>query len=82
MSDGSHQDASSTATVSTTWRSDDEVMTIYDEWLAKHGKAYNALGEKEKRFQIFKDNLRFIDHHNSLNHTYTVGLIGQEKQRM
>ncbi|KAJ8772838.1 hypothetical protein K2173_028015 [Erythroxylum novogranatense] len=56
------------------WRTDDEVMAIYEEWLAKHGKAYNGLGEKERRFQIFKDNLRFIDEHNSENHTYRVGL--------
>ncbi|CAN0922396.1 Cysteine proteinase RD21A [Linum grandiflorum] len=69
--DQTHQDASA---VSTSWRTDDEVMTIYEDWLAKHAKSYNALGEKETRFQIFKDNLQFIDHHNSLNLTYTVGL--------
>ncbi|KAE8668120.1 Detected protein of confused Function [Hibiscus syriacus] len=27
-----------------------EVMRIYEMWLVKHGKNYNALGEKEKRF--------------------------------
>jgi len=32
------------------------------------------LGEKEKRFQIFKDNFRFIDEHNAGNHTYKLGL--------
>lgn len=56
------------------WRTDDEVMTMYEAWLVKHGKAYNALGEKEKRFGIFKDNLRFIDEHNSQNLTYRLGL--------
>ncbi|KAH7567462.1 hypothetical protein JRO89_XS07G0076900 [Xanthoceras sorbifolium] len=56
------------------WRADDEVMGIYEAWLVKHGKVYNALGEKEKRFEIFKDNLRFIDEHNSDNRTYKVGL--------
>ncbi|XP_031259300.1 cysteine proteinase RD21A-like [Pistacia vera] len=56
------------------WRTDDEVMAIYETWLVKHGKAYNGLGEKEKRFEIFKDNLRFIDEHNSENRTYKVGL--------
>ncbi|CAI0465076.1 unnamed protein product [Linum tenue] len=66
--DLTHPDADSS------WRTDDEVMTIYEDWLAKHGKSYNALGEKERRFQIFKDNLRFIDGHNSLNQSYTVGL--------
>lgn len=35
---------------------------------------YNALGEKEKRFEIFKSNLRFIDEHNSVDRTYRVGL--------
>ncbi|KAI3813373.1 hypothetical protein L1987_18096 [Smallanthus sonchifolius] len=47
----------------------------YELWQARHGKTYNALGEKESRFQIFSDNLRFIDEHNfSGNRTYTVGL--------
>lgn len=57
-----------------TWRTDAEVMAIYEHWLVKHGKPYNALGEKEKRFDIFKDNLRFIDEHNAGNRTYKVGL--------
>ncbi|RDX81117.1 Cysteine proteinase RD21A, partial [Mucuna pruriens] len=57
-----------------TWRSDEEVMSLYEQWLVKHGKAYNALGEKDKRFDIFKDNLRFIDDHNADNRTYKLGL--------
>ena len=56
------------------WRSDDEVMSMYNLWLAKNGKTYNKLGEREKRFEIFKNNLRFIDEHNSKNRTYKVGL--------
>lgn len=56
-------------------RSDREVMSLYEKWLMKNGKAYNAIGEKEKRFEIFKDNLKFIDEHNSVdNRTYKVGL--------
>ncbi|GMN35085.1 hypothetical protein TIFTF001_005081 [Ficus carica] len=55
-------------------RTDDEVMAMYEAWLVKHGKVYNALGEKEKRFEIFKDNLRFIDEHNSQARTYKLGL--------
>lgn len=43
--------------------------------MVKHGKTSNDLGETEKRFQIFKDNLRFIDEHNdSENRTYKLGL--------
>ncbi|KAK3022314.1 hypothetical protein RJ639_046172 [Escallonia herrerae] len=56
------------------WRSEEEVKGLYETWLAKHGKAYNGLGEKEKRFEIFKDNLRFIDELNSEERTYKVGL--------
>lgn len=55
-------------------RTDAEVMELYEAWLVKHGKLSNALGEKEKRFEIFKDNLRFIDEHNSQNLTYKLGL--------
>ncbi|XP_047341855.1 cysteine proteinase RD21A-like [Impatiens glandulifera] len=58
------------------WRTEDELISIYESWLIKHGKSYsNALGENERRFQIFKDNLYFIDDHNSVqNRTYRVGL--------
>ncbi|KVH98322.1 low-temperature-induced cysteine proteinase-like [Cynara cardunculus var. scolymus] len=59
---------------SSSWRTDDEVNAMYESWLVKNGKFYNALGEKEKRFQIFKDNLRYIDDHNSGDQTYKLGL--------
>jgi len=59
---------------STSKRTDKEVLTMYEEWLVKHGKSYNGLGEKDKRFEIFKDNLKFIDEHNGLNSTYRLGL--------
>lgn len=56
-------------------RSDTQVRAMYEAWLVKHGKVYNALGEKERRFEIFKDNLRFVDEHNKVeNQTYKVGL--------
>ncbi|XP_020202433.1 cysteine proteinase COT44 [Cajanus cajan] len=53
---------------------DNEVMAMYEEWLVKHQKVYNALGEKDKRFHVFKDNLGFIQNHNAQNHTYKLGL--------
>ncbi|KAI3665690.1 hypothetical protein L6452_44320 [Arctium lappa] len=56
-------------------RTEEELSNTYELWLIRHSKAYNALGEKERRFQIFKDNLKFIDEHNfSGNRSYTVGL--------
>ncbi|KAJ0587409.1 putative actinidain [Helianthus annuus] len=57
-----------------TSRTDDEVNGIYESWLVKHGKFYNALGEKEKRLEIFKDNLKYIDEHNSGDNSYKLGL--------
>jgi len=56
-------------------RTNTHVRSLYEAWLVNHGKAYNALGEKERRFEIFKDNLRFIDEHNKVeNRTYRLGL--------
>lgn len=56
-------------------RSDEEVMSMYESWMVNHGKSYNALGEKEKRFEIFKDNLRYIEEQNAMpNRTYKLGL--------
>ncbi|KAF5738224.1 cysteine proteinase RD21a-like [Tripterygium wilfordii] len=56
------------------WRSEEEVRSVYQWWLAKHGRVYNGVEEQEKRFGVFKDNLRFIDEHNSENRMYRVGL--------
>ncbi|KAE8655160.1 Cysteine proteinase RD21a [Hibiscus syriacus] len=58
---------------SSTWRTDDEVMSLYQAWVAKHGKAYNGIGEEQNRFDIFKDNLKFVDDHNSKNTTFKLG---------
>ncbi|KAL5556937.1 hypothetical protein UlMin_039173 [Ulmus minor] len=55
-------------------RSESEMREMYGLWLAKHKKAYNGIGEEEKRFEIFKDNLRFIDEHNAESRTYKLGL--------
>ena len=38
------------------------------------GKLYNSLPERKRRFEIFKDNLRFIDGRNAMNLTYKLGL--------
>ncbi|XP_011000919.1 PREDICTED: cysteine proteinase RD21a-like [Populus euphratica] len=56
-------------------RTEAETLRLYEMWLVEHGKAYNALGEKERRFEIFKDNLKFVDQHNSVgNPSYKLGL--------
>ncbi|XP_071742636.1 low-temperature-induced cysteine proteinase-like [Rutidosis leptorrhynchoides] len=55
-------------------RTDEAVNAMYESWLIKHGKFYNAIGEKETRFQIFKDNLKYIDSHNAGDQSYKLGL--------
>ncbi|XP_078431015.1 cysteine proteinase mucunain-like [Wolffia australiana] len=57
-------------------RSEEEIKLLYEGWLVKHAKAYNGLGEKDQRFEIFKDNLRFIDEHNlpENGHSFRLGL--------
>ncbi|EPS63305.1 hypothetical protein M569_11479, partial [Genlisea aurea] len=56
-------------------RSEEEAMSLYESWIVEHGRSYNALGEKERRFEIFKDNLRYIDEQNAIgNRTYRLGL--------
>ncbi|MQM21681.1 hypothetical protein Taro_054725, partial [Colocasia esculenta] len=57
-------------------RSEEEVKWLFEEWQVKHDKSYQDLGEKQKRLEIFKNNLQYIDQHNrpEHNHSVTVGL--------
>ncbi|GFZ10148.1 granulin repeat cysteine protease family protein [Actinidia rufa] len=56
-------------------RTNDEVIAMFESWLVRHRKSYNALGEKERRFEIFKENLSFVDKHNAdMDRSYRVGL--------
>ncbi|KAL6178323.1 hypothetical protein ACLB2K_049841 [Fragaria x ananassa] len=45
----------------------------HDRWMASHGRAYKDHAEKEKRFKIFKDNVKFIESFNiGGNQPYTL----------
>ncbi|XP_074573409.1 oryzain alpha chain-like [Curcuma longa] len=46
-------------------RSEEEVRLLYLEWRAKHRPIQNALDLDADRFEVFKDNLRFVDKHNA-----------------
>ncbi|XP_051212909.1 cysteine protease 1-like [Lolium perenne] len=49
-----------------TRRTEAEAREMYDLWLARHGRLYNALGgEYDRRFRAFRDNLDFVDAHNA-----------------
>ncbi|KAL4179615.1 hypothetical protein AMTRI_Chr13g88210 [Amborella trichopoda] len=56
-------------------RKEKDVRAMYELWLRRNRKAYNGLDEKDRRFEIFKDNLAHIDQHNANgNSTYKLGL--------
>ncbi|KAL6651833.1 hypothetical protein ACP70R_010758 [Stipagrostis hirtigluma subsp. patula] len=57
-------------------RTESEVRAMYELWLAEHGRAYNALGEHDRRFRVFWDNLRFVDAHNARagEHGFRLGM--------
>lgn len=40
----------------------------------KHGRIYDSLKEKLRRFEIFKDNLKHIDEVNKMGRSYWLGL--------
>ncbi|XP_039131918.1 zingipain-2-like [Dioscorea cayenensis subsp. rotundata] len=54
-------------------RSESEIRELYEGWLMKHRKTYNGMLEKEERYEIFKDNLKYIDEHNGRNHSFHLG---------
>ncbi|PNT62012.1 hypothetical protein BRADI_5g24027v3 [Brachypodium distachyon] len=59
-------------------RSEEEVRRMYVEWMAENGRTYNAIGEEERRFEVFRDNLRYVDQHNAAAdaglHSFRLGL--------
>lgn len=57
-------------------RSEEEVKWLFEEWKLKHDRSYHDLVERDKRFDIFRSNLLFIDEHNrpENNHSFTLGL--------
>ncbi|XP_078151117.1 oryzain alpha chain-like [Carex rostrata] len=59
-------------------RSEEEIQRLYQAWKAQHGKLNNALGQDDKRYEIFKDNLKYIDEHNAAAdagvHSFHLGL--------
>lgn len=53
---------------------EDRTVSLYESWLAKHNKAYTLADEKQQRYEIFRDNLRYIDKVNHRNLSFRLGL--------
>ncbi|KAI3811856.1 hypothetical protein L1987_21588 [Smallanthus sonchifolius] len=56
-------------------RNEDEVKAMFESFIAEYEKRYDTPEEKEKRFKIFTDKIRFIDHHNS-THPFPFDKVG------
>ncbi|EPS57317.1 cysteine proteinase, partial [Genlisea aurea] len=55
--------------------SDEELKSMFESWIVQHERSYSTSDEKEKRFGVFKNNLKYIDEHNALtNQLYKLGL--------
>src|ERR1044072_5528285 len=48
---------------------------IHEQWMEKYDRVYKDAAEKEKRFQIFKNNVEFIESFNAAaNKLYKLGV--------
>ena len=51
------------------------MSTRHEQWMAQYGRVYKDAAEKERRFQIFKDNCNYIESVNRAgNRKYKLGL--------
>lgn len=54
--------------------SEETLMYLFENWMAKHSKSYASFQEKLRKFGIFKDNLKHIDETNTERKSYWLGL--------
>lgn len=51
------------------------LIDMHEQWMSQYGRTYANIAEKEKRFQIFKDNLNYVEKFNKDgNRTYKLGM--------
>lgn len=50
----------------------DPIAQKHEQWMAEHGRTYKDNEEKQKRLQIFKDNMDFVNKVNEGNRTYKL----------
>lgn len=50
---------------------------LFESWKLEHGKEYNYIGEDVGRFQIFQDNLRYINKLNDMHKGETIFAINK-----
>lgn len=45
----------------------------HKQWMLEHGRTYKDVAEKQRRFEIFKNNVEFIDSFNAGDHKFKLG---------
>ncbi|KAL3534301.1 hypothetical protein ACH5RR_002762 [Cinchona calisaya] len=54
---------------------DESMVERHEQWMSLHGRVYKDNADKEKRFQIFKTNVEFIESFNKAgNRPYKLGI--------
>ncbi|CAL9110768.1 unnamed protein product [Musa textilis] len=54
--------------------SEETLISLFENWMAKHSKSYASFQEKLRKFETFKDNLKHIDETNTRRKSYWLGL--------
>ncbi|CAL4988271.1 unnamed protein product [Urochloa decumbens] len=63
----------STNTASSKTTADEAMMARYQKWMAQYGRTYKDDAEKAHRFQVFKENAKFVDRSNAEGKKYVLG---------
>ncbi|KAK9132250.1 hypothetical protein Scep_011778 [Stephania cephalantha] len=51
------------------------MLVRHEQWMSLHGRVYNDAAEKEKRFNVFKENVKYIEQFNKGgNHPYKLSV--------
>jgi KDEL-tailed cysteine endopeptidase len=46
----------------------------HEQWIKQHGRVYKNAAEKQRRFEIFKKNIEYIENMNKMNRSFSLGL--------
>ncbi|KAJ4717328.1 Cysteine proteinase [Melia azedarach] len=52
----------------------EKLLELFESWSSKHGKNYKSIEEKLHRFEIFVENVKYIDERNKEVSSYWLGL--------
>ncbi|GAB2232880.1 hypothetical protein Droror1_Dr00011945 [Drosera rotundifolia] len=46
----------------------------HEQWIKQYGRVYKNAAEKQRRFEIFKKNIEYIENMNKMNRSFSLGL--------